>query len=118
MGLLAGRNDLELLRRTGVGRDINRHYYSRAEIDSEKSRPVVQALLELIRFRNTHSAFNGDFKVLSTEDHVAHLEWRNGSEWARLEVDLRNAAATILFSAADDVRQFAVTTQPWKEAIQ
>lgn len=25
---LAGRNDMELLRRTNNGRDINRHYYS------------------------------------------------------------------------------------------
>ena len=28
-GLLAGQNDVELLRRSGVGRDINRHYYTR-----------------------------------------------------------------------------------------
>ena len=28
VGLLAGGNDMELLRRTGVGRDINRHYYT------------------------------------------------------------------------------------------
>ena len=28
VGLLAGGNDIELLRRTGVGRDINRHYYT------------------------------------------------------------------------------------------
>jgi sucrose phosphorylase len=26
VGLLAGGNDMDLLRRTGVGRDINRHY--------------------------------------------------------------------------------------------
>ena len=28
VGLLAGGNDMDLLRRTGVGRDINRHYYT------------------------------------------------------------------------------------------
>ena len=32
VGLLAGTNDLDLLRRTGVGRDINRHYYTQAEL--------------------------------------------------------------------------------------
>ena len=32
VGLLAGTNDLDLLRRTGVGRDINRHHYTRAEL--------------------------------------------------------------------------------------
>ena len=28
VGLLAGTNDMELLARTKVGRDINRHYYT------------------------------------------------------------------------------------------
>ena len=28
VGLLGGTNDMELLARTGVGRDINRHYYT------------------------------------------------------------------------------------------
>ena len=40
VGLLAGANDLDLLRRTGVGRDINRHYYSRREIDVRSSRAL------------------------------------------------------------------------------
>ena len=35
VGLLAGHNDMELLDRTGVGRDINRHHYGRAEIEAE-----------------------------------------------------------------------------------
>ena len=38
VGLLAGSNDIELLRRTGVGRDINRHYYtSRRSVGSAMS---------------------------------------------------------------------------------
>ncbi len=45
VGLLAGANDLDLLRRTGVGRDINRHYYQPAKIDSELTRPVVRDAL-------------------------------------------------------------------------
>ncbi len=47
VGLLAGANDLDLLRRTGVGRDINRRYYTRHEVAAELTRPVVQALFEL-----------------------------------------------------------------------
>src|SRR5438552_2413060 len=31
-GLFGGVNDMELLARTGVGRDINRHYYTAGEI--------------------------------------------------------------------------------------
>ncbi len=67
-GLLAGSNDLNLLRRTGVGRDINRHYYTPAELNDQMQRPVVRSLFELIRFRNTHPAFAGDFHLLPSED--------------------------------------------------
>jgi MOSC domain-containing protein YiiM len=52
VGLLAGENDMALLQASGVGRDINRHHYSRAEIDAHLQRPVVQQLLQLIRLRN------------------------------------------------------------------
>ena len=52
VGLLAGGNDMELLRRTGVGRDINRHYYTPDEVQQQLKRPVVQKLLALLRFRN------------------------------------------------------------------
>ena len=33
VGLLAGKNDLKLLEETKVGRNINRHYYTKEEID-------------------------------------------------------------------------------------
>jgi sucrose phosphorylase len=65
VGLLAGANDLDLLRRSGVGRDINRHYYTAAELERELARPVVQSLLALLRLRNRHGAFNGTFRVLT-----------------------------------------------------
>src|SRR6185312_13407228 len=51
VGLLAGTNDMELLARTGVGRDINRHYYDCEEVERNLQRPVVAGLLELIRLR-------------------------------------------------------------------
>jgi len=59
VGLLAGRNDVELLRRTGVGRDVNRHHYTAAEVEAELRRPVVADLVAAIRFRGSHPAFGG-----------------------------------------------------------
>ena len=115
VGLLAGTNDLDLLRRTGVGRDINRHYYSRREIDSELTRPVVEALFDLIRFRNTHPAFAGEFHLLPCADHEIHIEWRNGDQWARLEADLNATTATIFHSAAGGERRRPVAPQALKE---
>jgi sucrose phosphorylase len=117
VGLLAGINDLELLRRSAVGRDINRHYYSQAEIETETKRPVVQALFDLIRFRNTHPAFEGEFRLLDTAGHAIHIEWHNGTQWARLEVDLSRTTATIVHSDGRNIEQFAVTTA-CKEAVQ
>jgi sucrose phosphorylase len=90
VGLLAGTNDMNLLRRTGVGRDINRHYYNDEEIHTELRRPVVRSLLDLFRFRNTHAAFAGEFRVMPSPDHEIIIEWLKGSERARLHVDLKS----------------------------
>ncbi len=86
VGLLAGRNDLDLLARTGVGRDINRHYYSSDEVLEALERPVVQKLCELIRLRNTHPAFRGSFSVDDSSDDELIMCWRAGAEFAELIV--------------------------------
>jgi sucrose phosphorylase len=87
VGLLAGENDMSLLAKSGVGRDINRHYYNREEIDRALQRPVVQMLFELIRFRNQHPAFAGSFSMPETQDSKIILRWDNGDAWAMLEVN-------------------------------
>ena len=89
VGLLAGHNDLALLARSGVGRDINRHHYSRAEIDADLQRPVVQDLLRLIRLRNTHPAFQGRFELLDSSDTTLHLRWQGCGDKAHRCVELQ-----------------------------
>ncbi len=98
VGLLAGKNDLDLLRRTGVGRDINRHYYARDEVKNQLRVPVVGSLLDLIRFRNAHPAFNGSFQVGGDDDNALIMEWRKDSEWVRLEADFAARRAIISYS--------------------
>ena len=98
LGLLAGTNDLDLLRRTGEGRDINRHYYTRAELHQRLEAPVARALLDLIRFRNAHPAFAGNFQVNNSDNSSLVLEWRKHSDWARLDVDLACRRAVISYS--------------------
>lgn len=95
VGLLAGGNDVDLRRRTGVGRDVNRHYYTPDEIQRELARPVVRSLLDLLRFRSTHPAFNGTFRLGSTGPERLMMEWTNGSDTARLDVDLVNMRSTM-----------------------
>ena len=60
VGMLVGSNDIELMEHTKNGRDINRHYYSKEEIEDEQDRTVVQKLKELMILRNTHPAFSLD----------------------------------------------------------
>lgn len=46
-----------------MGRNINRHYYTKEEIDAEVKRPVVAELLRMMEFRNAHPAFDGTFEL-------------------------------------------------------
>jgi len=95
VGLLAGENDMALLAKSGVGRDINRHYYTPEEIDRAIQRPVVQSLFKLIRFRNHHPAFNGSFSMPETRDSGITMRWDNGVNWAMLEVDFASGSFSI-----------------------
>lgn len=98
VGLLAGRNDLKLLEETKVGRNINRHYYSLEEIESEVKRPVVQRLLRLMELRNTHQSFDGDFEMESCSDEELHIIRRNGEERCELRADFSRKRFTILYT--------------------
>jgi sucrose phosphorylase len=94
-GLLAGSNDMALLAKTGVGRDINRHYYTPAEIESDIARPVVQDLLALCRLRNTHAAFVGQFAFSAQGDIGLTLTWKNGGDACELVLDFAATAFTL-----------------------
>jgi sucrose phosphorylase len=111
VGLLAGSNDMKLLDRTRVGRDINRHYYTSREVADQLARPVVQGLLNLIRVRNGHRAFGGDFHLEPTSDDVVVLEWRRDTHWARLEVDLSAPSAFITLSTSSGFERMPVATR-------
>ncbi|HET9187164.1 MAG TPA: sucrose phosphorylase [Acidothermaceae bacterium] len=91
VGLLAGHNDVELLQRTGVGRDINRHHYSAAEIDAALGSRIVQDQLTALRFRASHPAFTGSF-TYKLEGTSFELRWQQGDETAKLSVDTKTLA--------------------------
>ncbi len=97
VGLLAGTNDMALLEKTVVGREINRHYYGWDEVEDALTRPVVQDLLTLIRFRNQHPAFQGDLSLPPSADSVLTLRWTNAETWAELRVDLLQPALEITY---------------------
>ena len=95
VGMLAGENDLELLERTKEGRNINRHYYTKEEVDENFQRPVVEQLRNLMRFRNSCPAFEGECRC-SSEGDLLRIERENASTKAILEANLTTYAFEIL----------------------
>lgn len=101
VGLLAGHNDMDLVEQTGVGRDINRHYYSRDEIRAALRRPVVAELFKLIRIRNKLTALGGEFSIAACPADELVLRWDNGDTFAQLHVELAEPRAVIDYAGPE-----------------
>jgi sucrose phosphorylase len=95
VGLLAGENDVVAVERTGEGRAVNRHDYSLAEVDAALARPVVRRLLELVRLRNTHPAFDGTLEVGCADRSNLSMRWRAGEASCQLTVDVATGRGII-----------------------
>lgn len=99
VGLLAGKNDIELLEKTKVGRNINRHYYSKDEIEREVKRPLLKKMYEIMRFRNSFPAFDGEITV--TDDGTQNgiiIRRTNDEYFAQLHADLMTRRFEITYS--------------------
>ena len=93
-GLFACKNDMELLASTNVGRDINRPYLDAAKIDEALSKPVVKGLIALIKIRNEHPAFAGEFTAQGGEN-VCCLMWKLEQQSISLSIDFTSRTALI-----------------------
>lgn len=98
VGLLFGENDMDLLKNTNVGRDINRHYFTEDEINQLTKENKFEQLKRLMIFRNTNKAFNGEFSIVPTSNEMLILEWKNNNHWAQLKVDLNSKEFEINYS--------------------
>jgi sucrose phosphorylase len=102
VGLLAGPNDNDAVVRSGEGRAINRHNFTADEIEAGLRRPVVQRIIDLLRLRNTHPAFDGRLTVQSEGSRML-LTWTHGTEVLSLDVDVANATFAIRDGANETV---------------
>ncbi|MEQ8204937.1 MAG: sucrose phosphorylase [Woeseia sp.] len=100
VGLLAGTNDMQLMQRTGVGRDINRHYYTIDEIREAVQKPVVKQLMKLMRLRKDLPVFDADFSVVDSPATTLVLRWEDVDGYAQLNVDFGERSASIDYSVA------------------
>ena len=100
VGLLLGRNDEELLARTGVGRDINRHHYGAEEVEEALAHPDVQRLLALVELRRHHPAFDGEWWLAPldpTAPTLLRTGWRApGGREVTLELDVGSRRAVLV----------------------
>lgn len=115
VGLLGGRNDMQLLEVTGVGRDINRHYYTGEEVDSSLETPFVRGLLELIELRNTNEAFGGEFALMDTATGELGLRWHTADAAISLSVDFQSLEAHIDAHRGSTVVRYAISSSGLKE---
>jgi sucrose phosphorylase len=53
-------------------------------------------VLDLVRLRNTHPAFDGELEVAVTGRSALELTWRAGDDHLALEIDLATARATLV----------------------
>ena len=111
VGLLAGVNDMDLLACSEIGRDVNRHYYTASEVHASLARPVVQALTRLIRFRNTHPAFDGDMTCFAGPSRIT-MKWAHGHDEAVLDADVATGQAQVTWTADRTRRRARLASLP------
>ena len=97
LDLFAGVNDYDAVDRYGEGghKEINRTNLSPEIIESRLSSHIVQAQLEMIRFRNHAIAFSGEMTLLELSEHEFEIHWHKGHDEASLKINLRKLKYTI-----------------------
>ena len=98
VGLLAGENDIEGMKTNPDQRTINRHTYTRAELEEAVQKPVCRRLYQLMRFRNTYEAFNGNITIGDNcDDGTLTITWEKGLYHTTLHADFKAQNYTISY---------------------
>lgn len=92
LDLFAGKNNYAAADKGGAAghKEINRTTLAPSEVDEGLKRPIVQKQLQLLKLRNSSSAFEGRLMVSESPDHQLELRWENGDCKAALKADLRS----------------------------
>jgi sucrose phosphorylase len=102
-GVLGLNNDMTLLAKSQVGRDINRPYLDDASLQNALNTPFFAAMKTLIILRNTHPAFNGEFTI-SLKDHSLKMQWQLNEQAICLHIDTENHVGSIT-TMIDNINQ-------------
>lgn len=90
LDLFAGKNDGQALAGGDEcnHKEINRTNLSLNDVEKGLTQAVVRDQLQMLRLRNTSSAFHGRLEIGRTKDSQLDLTWQNGIAIARLRADL------------------------------
>jgi sucrose phosphorylase len=107
LDLFAGKNNYEAADRGGAAghKEINRTTISMKEVEEGLKRAIVKDQLFLMRLRNRSTAFEGILEIGETTPDRLMLSWRNGSETATLEADLKGYGFKVKFEGKDNIER-------------
>jgi len=97
LDLFAGKNNYEAADNGGSAghKEINRTTLLMDDIEEGLKTEVVSKQLEIIRLRNTSSAFSGQVEINDSVDSIIDIKWVNGNTMAHLKANLQTKSFTI-----------------------
>ena len=100
LDVFAGKNDYEAADRGGNAghKEINRTTLTMEDIEAGLKKHSVLSQLELIRLRNTSTAFSGTIRINETSDKEIDIKWINQNDFAHLNANLRTCNFSITYS--------------------
>lgn len=109
LDLFAGTNDHKAAQEGGH-KEINRTNLSISEIEAKLQKPVVQAQLELLKFRNAFPAFGFDSRLAIADSAERQLElaWTKDEHTASLTADLTTYEFEISYSSGDEMGKLSL----------
>ena len=91
LDIFAGKNDYEAADTAGKGghKEINRTNLSYNTVEDRLKNPVVTKQLDLIKLRNTSSAFSGNLKFNNHSESEIDISWKNNEDSLQLRANLK-----------------------------
>ena len=108
LDVFAGKNDYEAADKAGSEghKEINRTNLTVQDINNGVNRDVVKKQLELIRLRNTHTAFLGNLEINNTTENEIDMKWTNHNDFAHLKANLKTYSFTVKYSELGNKTNF------------
>jgi sucrose phosphorylase len=108
VGLLAGENDYKKVKETGEEREINRHNFTKQEIETQLENPVVKRLLSLIKFRNNYPVFDGNFEIKQVDKNNINFCFTKGELKAELNININTNKVTLNYIEGNENRAIEI----------